>query len=91
LKREKLFLLDRQRAYRKVFALDGSESQTNAVKLVLKDLTRFCRANESCFDSDPRIHAALEGRREVYLRIKQHTDLDQQTLWETLSGRTTDG
>jgi hypothetical protein len=38
----------------------------------LLDLAEFCRANESCFHEDPRMHAALEGRREVWLRIQEH-------------------
>jgi hypothetical protein len=43
--------------------------------LAREDLARFCRANETCFDADPRIHALLEGRREVYLRIMDYIDL----------------
>lgn len=53
---------------------------------VLIDLSRFCRANESCFHEDPRAHAVLEGRREVFLRIAQHLELDQEALWK-LYGR----
>jgi hypothetical protein len=80
-KRLRTRLLDRQRAFKKVFSLDGSASQVKAVKLVLEDLSRFCRADRSCFDHDPRIHAALEGRREVFLRIGEHVDLTQKELW----------
>ncbi len=46
----------------------------------MADLAKFCRANETCFDPDPRIHAVLEGRREVYLRIKNHRDLSPEEL-----------
>jgi hypothetical protein len=47
---------------------------------VLKDLARFCRANESCYHPDPRTHALLEGRREVWLRIQQHKGLTGEEL-----------
>lgn len=48
---------------------------------VLVDLAKFCRANETTFHPDPRVHAALEGRREVWLRIRAHLDLSDQELW----------
>lgn len=41
----------------------------------MEDLAGFCRANESTFHSDPRMHAVLEGRREVFLRIMDHIGL----------------
>ena len=47
---------------------------------VMTDLAGFCRAERTCWDPDARIHAALEGRREVYLRIKQHHDLTPEEL-----------
>lgn len=50
-------------------------------KDVLKDLARFCRAHETAFSPDPRIHAVLEGRREVWLRIEKHLKLDSETFW----------
>ena len=49
---------------------------------VLQDLARFCRADETTFHLDPRVHAALEGRREVYLRIKKHLMLSDEQLYE---------
>jgi len=60
--------LQRQLAYSLTF---NNESG----KQVLEDLAKFCRANETAFHADPRVHAALEGRREVYLRIKDHLEL----------------
>lgn len=59
-----------------------------AGQVVLRDLMKFCRAEESCFDADPRIHAALEGRREVWLRIQQHLNLTSEQLYELYSGKT---
>lgn len=43
-----------------------------AVMTVLKDLREFCRADETCFHPDARIHAVLEGRREVFLKISNY-------------------
>jgi hypothetical protein len=57
---------------------------------VLKDLARFCRANETCFHKDPRVHAALEGRREVWLRITQHLNLTTEQLFDLYGGQYVD-
>lgn len=48
---------------------------------VLQDLARFCRAFETTYHDDPRKHAVAEGRREVWLRIQQHLNLDEDELW----------
>lgn len=48
---------------------------------VLEDLAKFCRAHETCFDADPRLHALAEGRREVWLRIQQALRLDGDELF----------
>lgn len=68
-------LADRQRAYLQAF-----DPENLSVAVVLQDLEKFCRANETTFHSDPRIHAALEGRREVWLRIQQHLKLNLDQL-----------
>jgi len=49
---------------------------------VLADLASFCRANKSTYHDDPRAHAVLEGRREVWLRIQQHLQLSDDDLWK---------
>ena len=59
------FLGRRQRAYQLCF---GSP----AGKAVLKDLAYYCRADRSAFHVNERAHAAIEGRREVWLRIAHH-------------------
>lgn len=64
----KEFLGQRQRSYNLTF-------ENESGKRVLEDLSRFCRANETTFHADPRVHAALEGRREVWLRIREHLDM----------------
>ena len=73
-------LLERRYAYQKTL-------QGPLAEVVLKDLARFCRANESTFHADPRAHAVAEGRREVWLRIQHHLRLTPAQLWELYSGR----
>jgi hypothetical protein len=75
------FLFTRQQAYQQVFSLESI-----AGVRVLEDLAEFCRANESTFHPDPRTHALCEGRREVWLRIASHLNLNQETIWK-LYGR----
>ena len=53
---------------------------------VLDDLKGFCRAERSCWADDARMHALLEGRREVYIRIMQHLELTPETLLALYSG-----
>lgn len=72
----KEFLQGRRMAYHHVF-----NPESVFTKRVLKDLARFCRAHEPTFHEDPRVHAALEGRREVWLRIEKHLNLDPETFW----------
>jgi hypothetical protein len=61
------------RAYRLCFGSAAGQA-------VLADLAPFCRAADTCFHQDPRIHAALEGRREVWLRIQQFMHLQDEDL-----------
>ena len=67
------FLTNRKRNYQSAFSGVGGEA-------VLADLARFCRADESTFDTDPRISALMEGRREVWLRITKHLNLSPDKL-----------
>ena len=73
--RAQAFVSERRTDY--VTALNSPHGQK-----VLEDLAKFCRANETTFHPDARVHAALEGRREVWLRIRAHLDLSDQQLWE---------
>lgn len=66
---------DRKVAYSRIF-----DVETNEAKLVRDDLARFCREFSSSFHPDPRIHALLEGRREVVLRIKDFLELSVEEL-----------
>lgn len=67
------FLEQRRRAYQLTFS-------SPAGKEVLKDLAKFCRANWTCFEIDARMHALFEGRREVWLRLTEHFELDIEDL-----------
>lgn len=78
IERVKRWLFRRQFAYRRVFDLKSPYTE-----VVLNDLARFCRANESTYHTDPRLHASLEGRREVFLRLQHHLQLTPEQLWET--------
>jgi hypothetical protein len=73
----KSFLGFRKQAYQQTFNPEAKFSGA-----VLDDLAKFCRAHESTFHPDARIQAALEGRREVWLRIQNHLELDDETLWK---------
>jgi hypothetical protein len=72
-------LKDRQTAYKLFW---GSP----AGRIILDDLRDFCRAKRTSFHPDARVHAALEGRREVWLRIEQHVELSFEELIEALGG-----
>ena len=76
----RIALNERRYAYQKTF--NGPLAE-----VVLKDLSRFCRAHESTFAIDPRAHALAEGRREVWLRIESHLKLSPDQLWQLYSGR----
>lgn len=73
-------LFQRQRAYISTFGLTSEMGN-----VVLADLAKFCRATESTFDPDPRLHALLEGRREVFLRIANHINLSSGDLLELVT------
>lgn len=67
------FLRRRKRGYQLAFSDPTGQE-------VLADLAKFCRAFETCFDPDARLHAVAEGRREVWLRIERHLKLTPEQL-----------
>lgn len=71
------FLTSRKAAYQFTFNPENVYS-----KAVLKDLSRFCRADKSTFDPNERFHCVVEGRREVWLRIQNHLNLTPDQLSE---------
>ena len=74
------FLRTRKRAYQLCFGSPAGNA-------VLNDLAKFCRATQSCYMDDPRAHAVLEGRREVFLRIAQHMHLTTEQCFALYNGR----
>jgi hypothetical protein len=75
------FLRVRKRNYELTFG------RSYHAQAVLSDLAKFCRADKTCFDPDPRIHAVLEGRREVWLRITQHLHLSPEQMFALYNGQ----
>lgn len=73
------FINRRRNAYCITFLTQDNRVAPRAAE-VLTDLARFCRADQSCFHPDPRVHAVLEGRREVWLRIQQNLQLTDEQL-----------
>jgi hypothetical protein len=73
----KAILHQRQRAFQITFNIEDKADQQ-----VLTDLAEFCRAHTTTFHPDPRVHAVLEGRREVWLRIQKYLNLNPDQLWE---------
>ncbi|MEA3053553.1 MAG: hypothetical protein QOG72_2456 [Sphingomonadales bacterium] len=68
----------RARSYRAVFAPGGAVDRDR--EIVLADLRDFAFANKSTFDADPMIAARRQGRREMWLRISQHLNLDEERV-----------
>lgn len=64
-------------AYNRVF-----DNKSPYTETVLKDLAKFCRAHTTTYHPDPRIHAVLEGRREVWLKIQQHLQLTIEEVYK---------
>lgn len=64
-----------------------------SVQAMLIDLAVFCRANETCVvkDNTGRVDndmtKILEGRREVWLRIQAHMNLNANQLFALLTGQ----
>jgi hypothetical protein len=77
LERVKTLLSSRKLAYQRTFEAEGVDC-----KIVLKDLAKFCHADDTAFHPDPRVHAVLEGRREVWLRIQKYLKLTPDQLWD---------
>ena len=69
-------LATRALSYQRVFLKKGVDTDT-----VLSDLAKFCRANTSTYQADPRLSDVLIGRREVWLRIQHHLRLSDDQLW----------
>lgn len=75
----KQFLFGRRHQYRMCFNSPPGEN-------VLRDLAVFCRAGQSTFHDNERVQSKLDGRREVWLRIAHHLNLNEAQLWQLYDG-----
>ena len=80
----KSFLASRRTAYLRTFRNPMGER-------VLEDLAQFCRAAESTARPDEKAMYILEGRREVWLRIQHHLQLNEDELWKLYKKRPDQG
>ena len=80
LEKARRFLMRRRHNYRLAFLSPPGQE-------VLRDLAAFCRANETTFHPDARLHAVAEGRREVWLRIANHLNMPPDELWALYTRR----
>jgi hypothetical protein len=91
------FLRDRRKAYRLAFGHQKIVIRLRtaywtvfgniAGQLVLQDLARFCRANETTMlpGAEAATPETLEGRRQVWLRIQRHLSLTPEQLFKVYS------
>jgi hypothetical protein len=77
----------RAASYKRVFALalpPGADPATIArardVEIVLADLRDQAFAQKSTFHADPYEAAKRQGKREIWLRIVQHLNLDEERV-----------
>lgn len=76
------FLRLRKRAYQLTFP----NPERNEV---LKDLAKFCHANEVPKVGGEYLLGVANGRREVWLRIQQHVTLTPEQLFQIFNGPST--
>jgi len=79
--RARALILRRQLAYQRKFLTACQDTD-----VVLRDIAKFCRAGKTVFHADPRIHAVLTGRQEVWLRIEQNLHASPERLYELYGG-----
>lgn len=84
IRRAQEYLFDRSKIYRRHFDAGNQDAA-----FILKDLAKFCRAHGSTANADPHIAARLDGRREVWLRIQHHLQLDDEQMWRLYGGTQT--
>ncbi len=69
------WIVDVRIAYKRVFDTTNRDGDR-----VLGDLAAFCNAYGSTYHQDAREHARMEGRKEVWLRIQAHLQMDEAEL-----------
>ena len=66
----------RARHYQRLF-LGADSVMSRDAEIVLADLRDFCRAEQGAFSPDPYVNARNIGRREVFLRLTHHLNLNE--------------
>lgn len=69
----------RARSYKRVLNL-ASPLLGRDVEIVLADLRDHCFATKTTFHVDPYEAGRRQGRREAWLRISQHLNLDEEKV-----------
>lgn len=69
------FLGLRKKSYQSIFGPAGA-----AGSAAMKDLARFCYATKSCAVPNRDLTLVLSGRREAWLRICEHLNLQPEEL-----------
>lgn len=79
-------IMTRRNSWRELFRDEAGELKPSAVN-ALADLEKFCYASKPTIkvspmsgQIDPYAMAVAEGRREVFLRIKEYLKLDDRDL-----------
>jgi hypothetical protein len=70
--------LVRARCYKQVFLREGRIDRHS--EIVLADLRDHCFGAKTTFHADPYEHGRRAGRREAWLRITQHLNLDEERV-----------
>lgn len=50
-------------------------------RIVLADLIAYCHGRKTTFDPNDRVHAFREGRRDVFNRISEFTNLTLEEIY----------
>lgn len=79
----KTYVARRANAYKAVFKA-GKRSQAD-IDIVLTDLAAFCRSEETRYHPDRTLSDMLEGRAEVFYRIRNYVRLSADTLYLMLT------
>jgi hypothetical protein len=66
--------------WRWLFLTEGGATVRRSGERALADLAEFCFAKKSTFDSDPLVMARRNGRRDVWLRITNYLNLDEDAV-----------
>jgi len=77
-------LYERKQAY---FRLFGGAAMPGDKATVLKDLSWFCHGDRTPWHDNPRIHALISGRNEVYRRITDFLELSMDDLIRKYTNR----